>query len=213
MSEKTLSPHSARRIYDLIGRAYDLAAPFEGKAQQLGRDQLDLGPGLRVLEAGTGTGREHRALASAVAPGGMAVALDLSFVMARLTRRRSGSPACQADAGWLPFADGCFDRVFAAYVLDLMASAALPGVMRQFHRILRPGGRLVIVAMTEGVTLSSRAFVALWKAVYAVSPRLCAGCRPIQLAGIASQAGFVNVQAQVEVQWAVPSEVLLAVRP
>ncbi len=138
--------------------------------------------------------------------------LDLSFVMARLTHRRTRSPICQADASWIPFADGSFDRVFAAYVLDLMAAPVLPVVMRQFRRVLRPGGRLAVVAMTEGVTPASRALVSVWKAVYAVSPKLCAGCRPLQLAEIARQAGFTQVEAQVEVEWGVPSEVLVAVR-
>lgn len=212
MPEKTLPTHTARRIYDLIGRSYDLAAAFEGQAQEIGRRELQLEPGLRALEVGVGTGRQHKTLAGAVAPGGMAVGLDLSLVMARLTHRRTGSPVCQADASWLPFADGSFDRVYAAYVLDLMSASVLPGVLCQFHRVLRPGGRLVIVAMTEGTTPASRAFVGVWKAVYAVSPKLCAGCRPLRLANIARTAGLSQVETQVVVEWGVPSEVLLAIR-
>jgi ubiquinone/menaquinone biosynthesis C-methylase UbiE len=210
--EKTLPPSAARRLYDLIGRAYDLAGAFEGHGQHLGSQKLQLNPGLRTLEIGVGTGRQHRQLAQAVQPGGLAVGLDLSFVMARLTRRRTGSPVCQASAVSLPFAPQTFDRVYAAYILDLMAPADLPRALAEFRRCLRPGGRLVVVTMTEGVDFGSRAFVGLWKAVYALSPTLCAGCRPLKLARLAVETGFDPVDTQVVVDWTVPSEVLTAVR-
>jgi ubiquinone/menaquinone biosynthesis C-methylase UbiE len=211
--ERTLPPSAARRLYDLIGRAYDLAGAFESRGQRLGTQQLGLAPGLRTLEIGVGTGRQHRHLAHAVEPGGLAAGVDLSFVMARLTRRRTGSPVCQASAVRLPFGDQSFDRVYAAYILDLMSSADLPQALDEFRRCLRPGGRLVVVAMTEGVDFPSRTFVGLWKAVFAISPTLCAGCRPLQLAHLAGQAGFEPVDTQVVVDWSVPSEILTAVRP
>ncbi len=144
MLEKTLPPPAAKRLYDLIGRAYDLAGAFEGRGQQFGSQQLNLGPGLRLLEIGVGTGRQHARLAAAVQPGGLAVGLDLSSVMARLTLRRTGSPVCQADGVRLPFGPQTFDRVYAAYVLDLMAPADLaprPGRIPALPEARRAAGR------------------------------------------------------------------------
>jgi hypothetical protein len=68
----------------------------------------------------------------------------------------------------------------------------------------------VLVALTEGVDFPSRALVAVWKGLYAISPIACAGCRPLQLAALLEQAGFKQVQREVVVQLAMPSEILLA---
>jgi len=100
--------------------------------------------GRRVVEVGCGAAAAARWLA---AQGAQVVALDLSAGMLRqamLGRHRSGVPVplVQADAAHLPFRDGWADIAFTAFgaVPFVDDSAA---VMREVHRILRPGGRWV----------------------------------------------------------------------
>ena len=51
-------------------------------------------------------------------------------------------PDVQADAGSLPFRDGCFDAAICAELLDLVADPLK--VIRETHRVLRAGGHLLI---------------------------------------------------------------------
>jgi demethylmenaquinone methyltransferase/2-methoxy-6-polyprenyl-1,4-benzoquinol methylase len=211
--EETISPEAARRFYDRLGQGHDWAERYEGRAKKLALARLDLSPGQRVLNVGVGTGQEHAQIQSAVTPDGLAFGLDLSPVMLKLTQDRLGVPLCEANAGRLPFTHASFDRLFSTYVLDLISAAQLPSLLTEFHRLLKPGGRLALVSLTEGVTLPSKILVGLWKMAYAVSPVACGGCRPVQLAGLVGQAGFSQVEREVVVQLGIPSEIIVARRP
>ena len=105
-----------------------------------------LPPAGRILEVGSGPGHLLVDLSSA---GYQPVGLELSPAMLRLVRRRFGRlslaiPLCRGNAGSLPFAPRVFDAVVAtfptAYVYD-------PHYLGEVARVLRPGGRLVIVQM------------------------------------------------------------------
>lgn len=210
MIQETLSTERVRRFYDWLGPRHDLGARFERRAKQRALDLLAAAPGERVLNPGAGTGKEQEALARAVEPGGVAVAVDISPVMLRLTRARAGGPVCAADARRLPFAAGAFDALYCSYMLDLMPAPALPLLLAEFRRVLRPGGRLALVSMTQGVDRLSRALIALWQLLYRASPIFLGGCRPIRLEPQARGAGLEIVAREVIVQGGVPSEVLLA---
>lgn len=123
-----------------------------------GLDEADaqlLGPaaglrGLRVLEIGAGAAQCSRWLAAQHA---RPVALDLSYRQLQHARRidldrHAADPAAapvplvQADAAVLPFADGAFDLACSAYgAVPFAADTA--ALMREVHRVLRPGGRWV----------------------------------------------------------------------
>ncbi len=211
MIEETIAPQQAQQFYDRLGARYDWTAFYEAEAKRRGLEALNLEAGQRLLNVGCGTGKTHQILQEAVAPA-MAVALDLSLVMARLTTQRTGSPVCQATAWQLPLAGGSFDRLFCSYVLDLIPLQYLPGVLSEFQRVLAPGGRLVVIALTEGTTAASRALVAAWKAIYALAPVVCGGCRPLELTDLVKAAGFTQISRQVCLQLAVPSEIISASR-
>lgn len=212
MIDKTLSPEAARRFYDRLGRLYDVAEFYESKAKRSAFERLALRPGEWALNVGVGTGHELGRLLADVGPQGCVVGLDLSRTMLRLSRERYGAPVVQADAGRLPFAPERFDALYCAYTLDLIGLATLPGVLHEFRRVLKRGGRAVVVTLTEGVNLPSKAFVGMWKAAYTVSPIACGGCRPLQLSDMSQDAGFTDVSREVVVQFGVPSEVLALVR-
>jgi Methyltransferase domain len=106
-------------------------------------------------------------------------------------------------------AAGSFDRLFSAYLLDLLPSNDLAAQLAEFYRVLRPGGRLALVSLTESISLPSRLVIGAWKAAYRASPVLCGGCRPLRLAALAQAAGFHVIACEVVVQLGVPSEVLV----
>jgi len=212
MIQETLTPTAARRYYDLIGARYDWFAFYEARAKQLALELLDLAPGQSVLNVGMGTGKESLAIQEAIRPGGAAFGVDLSPAMLLAARQRNLPALCQADGRWLPFAGESFDRLLSTYVLDLIPAWDLISMLSGYRRLLKPGGRLVLLSLTEGVDQASRGFVRLWKLAYNLSPIACGGCRPLQLTGLVEEAGLSLLQREVIVQWGVPSEVIVAVR-
>lgn len=210
MIEETISTEAAQQFYNTLGAGHDRAEIYEGKAKQQGLALLNPQPGQQLLNVGVGTGKEHALLQAAIMPGGRAFGLDLSSVMLRLAYNRTGTPLCRANAVALPYPTATFDCLFSSYMLDLLPTTLLPQLLANFYRVLKPGGRLVLVSLTEGVDLPSRALVGLWKAAYAISPIACGGCRPLQLAGLVESAGFTKIHREVVVQLAFPSEVIVA---
>lgn len=210
MINDTLPPHDVLRLYDRIGPRYDWFSAFESRAKSLALGQMDLSPGMHVLDVGVGTGGEHLLIQEKITPGGIAFGMDLSRVMLRLTGERSGAPLCQADACYLPYAAGRFDRLYAAYVLDLIPLTAIPAVLEEFQRVLKPEGYMVILNMTEGTSLPNLAIMGAWKLAYRLSPYTCAGCRPLRLAQMVEEAGLnISYQAVIS-QLGLPSEIIAA---
>ncbi len=108
-------------------------------------------PGLPVLDAGTGGGALLPLLAAA---GARITAVDRSAAMLARARRlceREGIADQvafrQADVQELPLADASFAAVTCTMVLHHVASPA--AAVREMARVLRPGGRLVLVAFTH----------------------------------------------------------------
>ncbi|MCK1796440.1 class I SAM-dependent methyltransferase [Streptomyces sp. XM4193] len=97
--------------------------------------------GARVLELGAGAAQCARWLA---ARGARPVALDVSHRQLQHALRIGvdNVDLVEADAGRLPFVDGGFDLVCSSYgALPFVADPRT--VLREVHRVLRPGGRLV----------------------------------------------------------------------
>jgi ubiquinone/menaquinone biosynthesis C-methylase UbiE len=213
MFDTTISRAQARQAYDTLGAGLDRAARYEARAGAHALATLGLTPGQRALQIGVGTGRAHLAIARAVAPCGQAFGLDLSRVMLHLTRRRCATPLCAGDAVALPFAARSFDRLYCAYLLDLLPATDLPHALAEFARVLRPTGRLALVSLTEGVDLPSRLFVAAWKLRFRLAPRSLGGCRPLRLGALVERAGFVVERREVITQRGFPSEIVVATLP
>ncbi|GIH72565.1 class I SAM-dependent methyltransferase [Sphaerimonospora thailandensis] len=122
----------------------------------------DLTPGMRVLDAATGTGLAALAAARAVGPSGRVVGVDISAGMLREAGRLLAASGLanvsyvKADATALDeFDDESFDAVLCcAGMLYLSAGAALAA----WHRVLKPGGLLGFSAMRAGFPLAARIF-------------------------------------------------------
>jgi ubiquinone/menaquinone biosynthesis C-methylase UbiE len=79
-------------------------------------------------------------------------------------------------------------------------------VLAEFHRVLKPGGRLVLVNMTFGEKLGS----GIYQRLYRLSPALMGGCRGVRMSDLLQRNGFsVHLREYVQ-QLLFPSEVILA---
>lgn len=213
MIARTVTPQAAERFYDRLGQRHDVAELYERRAKARALELLHLQPGLQVLNAGVGTGKDQIAIAKPLGSAERVVGLDISTVMLKLVRKRTGSEVVRADVRRLPFGDRSFDRILCAYVLDLIPAADLLEVLGEFRRALKPDGRMVLVSLTEGVTPLSRLLVGGWIRLYRLDPLLLGGCRPLRLRPWLERAGFEVERDDVVVQLAVPSEVVAATLP
>ena len=104
-----------------------------------------LRPGERVLDAACGTGVVTKLAAERIAPGGTVAGLDPNPAMLAVARATTPSDVSidwhQAPAEDLPFPDESFDVVLCGMGLQFFSNRGA-GV-REFHRVLVPGGRLV----------------------------------------------------------------------
>ncbi len=117
--------------------------------------------GGRILEVGCGTGG---LLVAATRAGLTIEGVDIAarwLVVARrrLTDHGLSAPLVAASAEWLPWPDGHFDTVVADSVLEHL-DAPKPA-LREWVRVLRPGGRLVVWSPNR-FTLTTDPHVGLW---------------------------------------------------
>ncbi len=129
---------TVRRGYDALGDRY---ARERGDDDHLDR-LLDGLSNPRVLDAGCGPGTPGTDAVERV------IGLDLSREQLRLARERHpGAARIQGDLGALPFREGAFDAIAACNSLIHVPVGDHPTVYREFARVLRRGGRLLL---TEG---------------------------------------------------------------
>lgn len=105
-------------------------------------------PGMRILDAGCGSGSMAREIARA-APESVVVGIDLRDKYIDHARRRAEAEGLRnltfetGNVQELPFADGAFDIIWTKYLLQWVAEPMR--AMREFARVLKPGGLLISV--------------------------------------------------------------------
>ncbi len=126
-------------------------------------ERLALRPGDRVLDVATGTGDLAIAAAAAVGPAGQVVGVDSCVPMLEVARRREHGAVefHEGDAMDLRWPDASFDVVTIGFGLRNVADRAL--ALREFRRVLRPGGRLMVLDFS---TPTSRALKAVHDTFY-----------------------------------------------
>ena len=157
----TLEPDGVRTMFDRIAPVYDvmnhvMTAGLDRRWRRLTVEAV-VQPGARVLDACCGTGDLGIA---AEREGGIVTGLDFSGEMLVRARRKSSTITwVQGDVLALPFTDGSFDAATVGFgvrnVADLRAG------LLELRRVLRPGGRLAILEITQPQGLL-RPFFSLW---------------------------------------------------
>ena len=104
-----------------------------------------LRPGMTLLDVATGTGPVARSAVRILGTG--VVGLDPSAGMLAEAKRTVAAPLVQGQAETLPFRDGRFDFVTIGYALRHVAD--LEVTFREFLRVLKPGGRVLVLEISR----------------------------------------------------------------
>ncbi|GGN69979.1 demethylmenaquinone methyltransferase [Actinoplanes lobatus] len=150
-------PHEVAEMFDGVAKRYDLTNTVLSFGQDRSwrratRAALGLRPGERVLDVGAGTGISTEELGRS---GAFAVGADLSVGMLQAGRRvRAEVPLLAGDALRLPFADGVFDAVTISFALRNVVDTG--AALREFARVTRPGGRLVVCEFSHPTNAAFR---------------------------------------------------------
>ncbi len=210
------SRQSAQASNDRLSRWYDAIARSEDRFVQAGLRQLDVKEGEKVLEIGFGTGRAVLALASAVGGSGNVHGIDLSPGMLRVTQTKVEQARLSArvelrcaDAAALPFMAGLFDAVFMSFSLELFDTPEIPMVLDECRRVLRPGGRMCVVAMSKPPKPGLAVRIYEW--LHGRFPQYL-DCRPIFVKQALEQAGLQVLEAIADSMYGLPVEVVLGAK-
>jgi ubiquinone/menaquinone biosynthesis C-methylase UbiE len=136
------------RQFDWLAQVCTLGR--ERKLRQWTLDLADLQAGNVVLDVGCGTGTLLLAAAERVGPAGALHGIEPSTEMAAHARhkaetRRVPLEVIEGSADRLPYPPASFDAVFCTLVLHHLPRSMQEGAIREMRRVLRPGGRAVLV--------------------------------------------------------------------
>jgi demethylmenaquinone methyltransferase / 2-methoxy-6-polyprenyl-1,4-benzoquinol methylase len=206
-----------RGMFDRIAGVYDLmnsamTAGLHHQWRQRAVDRAEVGPGSDALDICCGTGDLSLELRRRIGPDGRVVGSDFSEPMLELARRKSGEEGLPVEFGWadaldLPYGDASFDAVTIGFGARNLAD--LPKGLSEMARVLRPGGRLVILEITRPQREPLASFYSLWfdrlvpvigsfagdSDAYSYLPNSVRTFpEPERLAGMIDSAGFTEIR-------------------
>ena len=174
----TLPEPQVQAMFDRIAGVYDrmnqvMTAGLHHHWRRRAADLAGLGPGQRALDVATGTGDLALELARRVAPGGTVVGADFSERMLELARDKAAAerivgrvPADAqvrfetANALALPYGDDEFDAATVGFGARNFSD--LPRGLGEMTRVVRPGGRVVVLEITTPTGPPLSTFLDMW---------------------------------------------------
>lgn len=174
MTTTTQEPEFAsqvRAMFDRIAGVYDLmntamTAGLHHRWRERAVDRAEVGPGDAALDVCSGTGDLALALAARIGSEGSVIGCDFSEPMLDLARRKAAERGVDgvrfewADALALPYDSGRFDAVTVGFGVRNLAD--LDRGLAEMARVLRDGGRLVILEITQPQRPPLSTFFSLW---------------------------------------------------
>jgi demethylmenaquinone methyltransferase/2-methoxy-6-polyprenyl-1,4-benzoquinol methylase len=175
-----------------------------------------LKPGMRVLDVGMGTGLVARQAASITGDPSAITGVDPSPGMIQSAKLPKGVTVVEGRAEQIPLPDNSYDFLSMGYALRHVSDMSI--AFAEFHRVLKPGGRVCILELTPPKGKFATAFVKwyfrhavpvlaklvakdkntsqLWR-YYWDTIEACAA--PEKVMSTLSAAGFVNVKRHVDI--------------
>ncbi len=159
------------RMFDQVAGRYDalnsvMTAGLHHRWRERAAARTGLGPGDAGLDLCCGTGDLALELAHRVTPGGSVVGCDFSEPMLDLAREKAARRDAAgvrfewADALELPYDGERFDAVSVGFGVRNLAD--LDRGLREMARVLKPGGRVVILEITQPTRPPLSLFYSLW---------------------------------------------------
>ena len=155
----TLEEPQVRAMFDRIASFYDpmnsvMTAGMHHRWRERAADLATVGPGDRALDVATGTGDLALALARRVGAEGEVVGSDFSEEMLAVARRKAGAAGAAITFEWgnaldLPYEDGRFDAATVGFGARNFSD--LDRGLTEMARVVRPGGRVVVLEITTPV--------------------------------------------------------------
>jgi demethylmenaquinone methyltransferase / 2-methoxy-6-polyprenyl-1,4-benzoquinol methylase len=202
------------KVYRRLAPHYDAwARRAETKARNRCLELACIRDGEAVLEVAVGTGLTFVEILKKN-PHGRNEGIDITEEMLTRARQRaaeigvSGYRLRVGDAYQLEHPDATFDVLVNNYMFDLLPVGDFPHVLGEFRRVLKRGGRLVMVNMTRG----ERWYHGLWELVYRMRPAWLGGCRGVQLVPFLEAAGFTVESREYVTELGFASEVIRAIK-
>ena len=164
-------PAQVRGMFDRIAGVYDvmntaMTAGMHHRWRERAADMTELQPGGSALDVCCGTGDLALELARHLGPEGTVIGCDFAERMldaARAKAARRGVAGVRfewADALELPYGDASFDAATVGFGARNLAD--LDRGLSELRRVVRPGGRLVILEITQPTRPPLSAFFSLW---------------------------------------------------
>ena len=214
MMDAKVSQSEIPGVYDSLSKTYDIWGKLaETKARNRALELADIQDGQKILEVAVGTGLAFYEIVKKN-PGGTNIGIDISPGMLGQAEKRLRSLAGAnyqlkiGNAFKIEAEAQQFDLLVNGYMFDLIAFDAMDRVLREFRRVLKKGGRLILVNMTPGETVGS----GIYRWIYRLSPKLFGGCRGVRLSEKLQQNGFKVITREYHQQLLFPSEVILALK-
>ncbi len=214
----TRSRQGAKANYNRISRWYDsLAGHSEKRCKEAALQKLNAKKGEVVLEIGFGTGDSVLALAQSVGDQGRVCGVDISDQMLKITDRKVRRALLShrvdlscGDALNLPYAPSFFDAIFMSFTLELFDTPEIAMILGECSRILRIGGRVCIVSMSDRE--KATVILTIYEWMHAKFPSYV-DCHPISAKRTLREAGFAILDAKEMSMWGLPVDVTLAAQP
>jgi len=157
-------------MFDRIARVYDLmnavmTAGMHGSWRDRAAELSAVGPGQHALDVATGTGDLAFALERRIGRQGRVVACDFSEAMLALAVKKGSKRAASvrfecADALALPYPDSSFDAATVGFGARNLSDLAKG--LSELVRVVKPGGRVVVLELTTPERPPLSWFFRLW---------------------------------------------------
>ena len=202
------------KLYDRTAWFYDVWATLtETKAQDRAIEVANIQDETTILDVAVGTGRLFNRIVERN-PNGRNFGIDISKGMlakakSRLSKQPNSNYSLDIGSAFdIKMENYSIDLLFNNYMFDLISFDQMDLIIDEFSRVLKPGGKLVLVNMTKAEQFGA----GLYESIYRLSPPLMGGCRGVQMFDLLTEHGFKLITREYVQQMLFPSEVILATK-